>query len=793
MTTADTHIVCTAGLRDEPGAHAVRRPSGGRVAGLPWVRLLGRSHVSRSFLSWSLLSQSLLSLSRLSSPCVSRSLVVLCLLSLCLLGGRVAAQEAVPVPSPEPEALLLAPSDGDALEEQLLSAAPRLISGASFHEQTLEEAPTGVLLISSDDIRASGARTLGQVLERLAGVERVSGDYVSIRGLGQVNRVGGASDASRILLLIDGVRQNDVITDTFGVGLDRGVEDIARIEVLKGPGSALYGTSAFAGVISIITVRGADRQGTEGRLLASWPPGGSVAVRGGGVSEARELAGFVRGVGLLPFQRGPQAALELRGSFAQGPFSASAGYTGLLQVPSVEQEEQDPDPSQPRPEDSDPVPPASESATSEVPALESATSESARVAVFSTELLADETQGSAQGAPPAAASDRQVHRAWLGASWEQTLLPGLSVLGRLGTDVAFQIQRSRALEATEGRGALELRARCVPLAGVVLLGGGELRAERVAFPLDAPSQLSEGFSRDVAGVYAMAELGPFFRTTFTLSGRYEQVDARAGVISAVPIRQVLPRAGLVTHLETGTVFKLFAGDAVQAPSLSMLFLDSSVGDQQLLANPGLRPEQLRSLELELSQRLPLAFGVRLNVFRNQVQDWIAPAETPVEGVLQFQNRGIAWLSGGELELEWQPSPRFQARGSVTRLLSERSIGGEVPLTTPLRVLASLQGRPLPRWLLRTDVTYASARTGSEQDPISSDVRIPDELRLDVGSTLRLVPGWELSLTARNLLGGTSTGFMENQLFSTQGPEGWIELRWIPADAAATPRREGGPS
>jgi outer membrane receptor protein involved in Fe transport len=78
-----------------------------------------------------------------------------------------------------------------------------------------------------------------------------------------INRPGDYD--SRILLLVDGYRVNDVIYDTAYIGTELGldVEMIDRVEIIRGPGSSVYGSNAFLAVINVITRRGRDIGGVE--------------------------------------------------------------------------------------------------------------------------------------------------------------------------------------------------------------------------------------------------------------------------------------------------------------------------------------------------------------------------------------------------------------------------------------------------------------------------------------------------------------------------------------------------
>jgi len=122
---------------------------------------------------------------------------------------------------------------------------------ASKVAQSPLDAPNSTSIITEQDIRLSGITHIPDLLQRLAGVDTmvVTGAQteVSLRGFNQ--RI-----SNKVLVLVNG---RSVFVDLLGATiwsiLSIGVEDIERIEVVRGPGSALYGADAFNGVINIIT------------------------------------------------------------------------------------------------------------------------------------------------------------------------------------------------------------------------------------------------------------------------------------------------------------------------------------------------------------------------------------------------------------------------------------------------------------------------------------------------------------------------------------------------------------
>ena len=125
------------------------------------------------------------------------------------------------------------------------------------------DAPNSTSVITEQDIRLSGITKIPELLRRLAGVDimEVTGAQteVSVRGFNQ--RL-----SNKTLVLVDGRSVYvDLLGATFWQTLSIGVEDIQRIEVVRGPGSALYGADAFNGVINIITKKpGEGRSGVAG-------------------------------------------------------------------------------------------------------------------------------------------------------------------------------------------------------------------------------------------------------------------------------------------------------------------------------------------------------------------------------------------------------------------------------------------------------------------------------------------------------------------------------------------------
>ena len=147
--------------------------------------------------------------------------------------------------------------------EQLMKTEVTTVTGASKYQQELTDAPAAVTIVTRDDILKGGFRNLAEVLGQVRGFYTTynrSYHFVGMRGfspLGDYN--------TRILLLLDGHRLNDAVYEQAPLGSDFPVDIdlIDRVEVIRGPGSSLYGTNAFLAVINVITRTGKEMKGGE--------------------------------------------------------------------------------------------------------------------------------------------------------------------------------------------------------------------------------------------------------------------------------------------------------------------------------------------------------------------------------------------------------------------------------------------------------------------------------------------------------------------------------------------------
>lgn len=151
--------------------------------------------------------------------------------------------------------------------------------------QPLDRAPAAVYVITAEDIRRSGATSVAELLREVPGMDvaRVDGTTWAVGARGFAERYAGT-----LLVLVDGRSvYSPVFAGVYWDQQDLLLADIQRIEVIRGPGGALWGANAVNGVVNIITRDAADTVGTYAQAGAGNRVWGSFAVRQGSQVGAR--------------------------------------------------------------------------------------------------------------------------------------------------------------------------------------------------------------------------------------------------------------------------------------------------------------------------------------------------------------------------------------------------------------------------------------------------------------------------------------------------------------------------
>ncbi len=195
----------------------------------------------------------------------------------------------------------------------------REVTSVAKKPQRVDEAAAAVFVISQDDIRRSGATTIPELLRMAPGMEVAQlpsgGAAVTARGFNGL-------EANKLLVLVDG---RTIYSGNFGgVFWDTQlvpVENIQRIEIVRGPGATLWGANAVNGVINIVTKHAIDTLG------------GAVSAQAGDRGDARLTARFGAQIGGRTTVRADVTLRSLHGEVetlaGRGDDNASAAQVGF--------------------------------------------------------------------------------------------------------------------------------------------------------------------------------------------------------------------------------------------------------------------------------------------------------------------------------------------------------------------------------------------------------------------------------------------------------------------------------
>lgn len=624
-----------------------------------------------------------------------------------LAASGASAQEAVGVGEVAPESLYF-------------EDIPSVYSASKF-EQPILEAPSAVTIVSGDEIRAFGYRTLADVLASVPGFF-VSYDrnytYVGVRGFA---RPGDYN--TRVLLLVDGHRLNESLFGTAPIGTDFPVDVglITRVEVVRGPVSALYGTHAFLGVINVVTKRGRDVECVEAE--ASYGSHDSVRARGtvggrvSGVGEALLSTSYYRSGG--------------RESLRYGEFAAPPDEDGVTRRSDEDQFVQ--------------AFTKLSSADFELVAGHGDRGKDVPTASYGTlfdsnlfrtddrfdfaDLLYRPTL-----AEPYAGSLRLSFDAYhYTGDYPYAAEPGVDVPG--GVVINRDRTDSQRVRA-EGTFGWTLPGRNQLFVGADLRL--EYRQSLENFDIDPPQIYTQVLHDELDwGVFAQDELRLLPNLLLNVGLRFDQEDTAGQRLS--------PRGALIYEPISGTTLKLLYGEAFRVPNfweIAYLYTD------QEKPSSDVRAEVLRSAELVVEQRLGTVLQATASLYRYRIDDLINLRDVAGDGVLSFSNDGRVEVLGTELALDWRPASQVQVRAAVSLQEADAREAAPAELAGAPRELARLAAMvPLVDGVLlsATELRYVGTRTGIGGTR-SGDFVVVNET-LSSGAMLR---GLDLSLTVDNL-------------------------------------------
>lgn len=521
------------------------------------------------------------------------------LLAACLVSGAVAG----PGPPGGP-----APPDLTGLSLQELLDID-LVYGASKYEQKVTEAPASVTIVTAADIRNFGYNTLSEILSSVPGFYSRNDrnySYVGVRGFARTNDYN-----LRTLLLIDGHRANDNIYDSAMLGSEGllNVDDIERVEVIRGPSSSIYGAGAFFAVINIITRNGRHLKGPElSGAGGSWRTGAARVAWGGTTGNGSEL--FVDG---SASNSGGQDFYFPEFDTASNPLSANQGRAVGV--------------------DGDDSYRFFGKASAGRFTVEAAHSSREKV-------LPTAPYGTLFNDPDNRTLDQ---RSFVDLKYEGPLGAKLDLIGRLYAD-RYYYRGDYDYAAPDGKWTemahgytrgLEAQLTARPNDRNTLLAGGEFRDhwKQDFFAIDDTGiQQDEHRSSNDWGLFMQDQFVPSKRLLLNAGVRYDHYGSFGGSTN--------PRLALIYTPVDRTTLKFLVGRAFRAPSIQELHYGTG-------ANPDLAPETIHTAEFVLEQYIGRGLRLSGTYFMNHVHDLISLNTTTV----LFENLNVIESDGSELGLE----------------------------------------------------------------------------------------------------------------------------------------------
>lgn len=559
--------------------------------------------------------------------------------------------------------------------EQLMEVE---VAGASHYPQMVAEAPASISLVTAEEIRIHGYRTLADILNSMRGLY-LSYDrnyhYLGIRGFA---RAGDYN--TRLLLLIDGVRYNDNVYDQAAIGTDFPIDValIDRVEFIAGPGSSVYGANAFFGVVNVVTKNAKDF------------PGLNVASNVGSEKSAGVRASFGSrnengGEWLLSATRQTRSGKDLY----FGAFATPDQNNGITQHLDYDR-------------------------STSVFAKWKQDGLSLRF------IHGDRDKGVPTASFGQVFNDRRSHTIdehnSLVAEYQRELAPAFSMTTKLswgeyryfGQYVMdyppITVNRDKSVGNWWGG---EIHFLNSQINSHKLSFGGEIRRdariEQRNFDIAPEFVYVDDHRRSLLwGTYLQDEIRLRDDLLLNAGLRY---DRQANGESATN-----PRLGLIWKVREQTALKLIYGSAYRAANAyERYYAVAASGSAGFQSNPDLKPERIRSAELVLEHSSQPGERWLLSLFHNDARDLIS-LRTQANGNLSFTNIEGARAYGQEAEYERRWDNGLRLRASYSHQIARDSETGTRLANSPQHLLKLHGALPLTgTQLLGVEMLAASAR------------------------------------------------------------------------------------
>ena len=605
----------------------------------------------------------------------------------------------------------------------LLAAAAAeedVVVGAAKREQSLGNVASAVTVISADRIRRFGYRTVGEAIAGVAGVfiqdTRLT-QQIGIRGL----QIPGGFN-SRILVLIDGATINEAWGAFGGVGFDAivSIDDISRIEVIRGPVSSLYGTNAFFGIVNIVTRGASDGSRAWGRV-GIHSVNGEIATAG---FAAGTVHNQLRGSVLAMNRIGDTTIVpEISGSRleADGANTLIVGIVGsyggsFAQLRAYRSRRDSPF----APYDSD-------------PALDPAYS------LFNNQLLLE------------GGHTRELSSRWtIGVRGYASLYRYSDEIRTAETFLDFGDARTLG-------GELRARYEVLDRSRLGVTAGGETNYNQTESRAFFRGREREGvkipINFDVQGIYAEIDSQATSWLGFVAGARF---DRHSVIIDGA---RLTPRAAVFIAKPDRMGLKLLYAEGFRYASMFEGFFADGV---DFSANPNIKPETIRSLEAVAWAKFT-GLSTRASVFSWDARDVIeqrADPNDPSGNLKQFQNVGRYITRGLEVEASYRDRRGWGAFGGaaihgvgtevVDPVTLNKSIQYAIVVNAP--VVTATAGVSTPKLFGYAHVSADAQFISRRNTRAGGDTKSPPWTGVNAAIYVPNVRGFDFTAGARNLLG-----------------------------------------
>ncbi len=593
--------------------------------------------------------------------------------------------------------------------EQLLTLE---VYSASKFVQKVSDAPSAVSVVTATDIRVFGWRTLADILRSMRGLYVNNDRNYSYLGARGFLRPGDYN--TRFLLLVDGYRANDAVYDQAAIGTEftLDVDLIERVEFVPGPGSSIYGSNAFFGVINVITKGGRNMSGARAAVEAGSYGARKARASYGWHDDDREFllsASSYRVDGQdLYFPefdtpaRNNGVARRLDFDRVQSVFAK--GSVGAIRVTASHGER------------SKGIPTASFSQVFNDPRSQTIDTQSAVDANYAGALSEQ--------------AELSTRLYWGSSSYQGDYIydyPPLTV-NRDGARARWWGGEAKLVSTHFARHKLVAGAEYQR----------DYRRDQYNFNVEPYAlNLDDRRSGIRAGVYLEDEI--ILRDDLLLNAglRYDHHSTASSAYN--------PRLALMYKLAPSTTVKTVYGTAYRAPNAYELYYQVP-GEGGQKANPSLKAENIRTRELIVEHYLSADTRITASAFHNSVSDLISQTIDPADNLAVFRNVDQATARGLELELEKAWSGGAKLRTSYSWQQAQDDSTGATLVNSPRHLAKFNLAAPLSgtAWWAGAEAQYVGrrlTRQGSTGGYWLANLTL---------SSVRLAHGMEVSASVYNL-------------------------------------------